>query len=163
MAVLCVQYKIKRDPMHPLYSALPVPVMVTRGSLVVHRYNYVSPRCRTSQYRRTLILLSVSLWNNLADPVFDGVGLAGFTISWPKLCLLPFSRLLISLSLLSFYRYCGAGVCGLIGCIFISPNLALKTFFNNNINNNNDNNLCINLRTPLQSTYYYVSRCRDWY
>ena len=28
--------------------------------------------------RRTIISLSVSLWNDLVDPVFDGVGLAGF-------------------------------------------------------------------------------------
>ena len=34
--------------------------------------------CRTSQYRMTVILLSVSLWNGLADPVFNGEGLAGF-------------------------------------------------------------------------------------
>ena len=33
---------------------------------------------RTSQYSRTFITLSVSLWNDLANPVFDGVGLAGF-------------------------------------------------------------------------------------
>ena len=26
----------------------------------------------------TFIPLSLSLWNDLADPVFDGVGLAGF-------------------------------------------------------------------------------------
>ena len=29
-------------------------------------------------HRRTFIPLSVSLWNDLVDPVFDGVGLAGF-------------------------------------------------------------------------------------
>ena len=34
--------------------------------------------CTSSQYRRTFIPLSVSLWNDLSDPVFDGVGLAGF-------------------------------------------------------------------------------------
>ena len=34
--------------------------------------------CRTSQYRRTFVTLSVSLWDDLADPLFDGVGLAGF-------------------------------------------------------------------------------------
>ena len=30
------------------------------------------------QYCRTFVPLSVSLWNDLSDPVFDGVGLAGF-------------------------------------------------------------------------------------
>ena len=40
--------------------------------------NYAPPRCRTLQYIRTLIPFSVSLWNDLANPVFDDVGLAGF-------------------------------------------------------------------------------------
>ena len=43
-----------------------------------HRFSYAPPRCRTSQYRRTFVPLSVSLWNDLGDPVFDGVGLASF-------------------------------------------------------------------------------------
>ena len=67
--------------MHPLCGALPVPyvpVRVTRGAGIAHRYTYAPLRCRTSQYPRTFILWSVSLWNNLSDPVFDGVGLAGF-------------------------------------------------------------------------------------
>ena len=81
MAVLCMLYKIRCKAMHPLNGALPgpyVPVRVTRGALVAHRYTYAPPRCRTSQYSRTFITLSVSLWNDLANPVFDGVGLAGF-------------------------------------------------------------------------------------
>ena len=67
--------------MHHLYGTLPVPyvpVRVTLGALVAHRHTYAPPRCRTSQYCRTFIPLSVSLWNVLDDPVFDGVGLAGF-------------------------------------------------------------------------------------
>ena len=47
-------------------------------SMVAHRYTYAPPRCRTLQYSRTFIPFSVSLWNDLANPVFDGVGLAGF-------------------------------------------------------------------------------------
>ena len=81
VAILCMLYNIRCNPMHPLNDALPrpyVPVRVTRGALVAHRYTYAPPRCRTSQYRRTFVLLSVSLWNDLADPVFDVVGLAGF-------------------------------------------------------------------------------------
>ena len=67
--------------MHPLCGALPVPyvpVRVTLGAVIAHRLTYVPPRCRTSQYRPTFIPLSVSLWNDLSDPVFHGVGLAGF-------------------------------------------------------------------------------------
>ena len=81
MAVLCMLYKIRCNPMHPLCGALPVPYMpvrVTRGALIAHRYFYARPRCRTSQYHKTFISLSVSLWNDLVEPVFDGIGLAGF-------------------------------------------------------------------------------------
>ena len=81
LAVLCMLYNIRCNPKHPLCGTLPVhyvPVHVTRGALVTHRYTFAPPRCRTSQYRRTFIPLSVSLWNDLVDPVFDGVGLAGF-------------------------------------------------------------------------------------
>ena len=81
VAVLCMLYKIRCNPMHPLYGTLPVPyvpVRVTRGALVAHRYTHASPRCRTLQYYRTFIPLTVSLWNDLDDPVFDGVGIAGF-------------------------------------------------------------------------------------
>ena len=81
VVVLCMLYKIRCNPKHPLCGALPVPyvtVQVTRGALIAHRYTFAPPRCRTSQYRRTFILLKVSLWNDLVDPVFDGVRLAGF-------------------------------------------------------------------------------------
>ena len=81
VAVLCMLYKIRCNPMHPLCGALPVPyepVRITSSALIAHRYTYAPPRCRTSQYGRTFIPLSVSLWNDLVDPVFDGVGLAGF-------------------------------------------------------------------------------------
>ena len=81
VAVLCMMYKIRCNPMHPLNDVLPgpdVPVQVTRGALVAHRYTYAPPRCRTTQYRMTFVHLSVSLWNDLADRVFHGVRLAGF-------------------------------------------------------------------------------------
>ena len=81
VAVLCMLYKIRCNLMHPLCGALPVPYMsvrVTRGALIAQRYTYAPPRCRTSQYRMTFISISVSLWNDLVDLVFDGEGLAGF-------------------------------------------------------------------------------------
>ena len=74
-------FKIKSNPMHPLSGALPlpyVPARVTRGALVAHRQTFAPTRCRTYQYRKTFVPLSVSLWNDLRDPVFDGVGLEGF-------------------------------------------------------------------------------------
>ena len=64
VAVLCFLYKIWCNLVHPLNGALPgqyVPVRVTRGALVAHRYTYAPPRCRTLQYSRTFILFSVSL------------------------------------------------------------------------------------------------------
>ena len=74
-------FKIKNNPMHPLSGALPlpyVPARVTRGGLVADRHSFGPPHCRTSQYRRSFVPLSVSLWNDLTNPVFDGVGQAGF-------------------------------------------------------------------------------------
>ena len=79
--VLCMLYKIRCNPVHPLNGDLPgpyVPARVTGGALVAHRYTYAPPSWRTSQYSRTFIILSVSLLNDPANPVFDGVGLAGF-------------------------------------------------------------------------------------
>ena len=81
VAVLCVLYKIRCNPVYPHNGAVPgpyVPVRVTRGALDAHRYTYAPPSCRTLQYSRTFIPFSVSLWNDLANPVFDGVGLAVF-------------------------------------------------------------------------------------
>ena len=57
VAELCMLFKIKSNPRHPLSGALPlpyVPARVTRGALVAHRHSFAPPRCRTSQYRRTL-------------------------------------------------------------------------------------------------------------
>ena len=48
--VLCMLYKIRCNPMHPLCGALPVPyvpVRVTLGTLIAHRYAYAPPSCRT--------------------------------------------------------------------------------------------------------------------
>ena len=58
VAVLCMLYKIRCNPVHPLNGVLPgpyVPVRVTRGALVAHRYTYAPPHCRTLQYSKTFI------------------------------------------------------------------------------------------------------------
>ena len=81
VAVLCMLYNIRCNPVHPLNGTLPGPIVsvrVTRGALGAHRYTYAPPGCRTLQYCRTFISFSVSLWNDLSNPVLDGVGLAGF-------------------------------------------------------------------------------------
>ena len=81
VAVLCMLDTLRWNPVNPLNGDLPgpyLPVRVTRGAQISHRFTYALPRCRTSQYHRTFISLSVSLWNDLVNAVFDGVGLAGF-------------------------------------------------------------------------------------
>ena len=81
VAVLCMLYNIRCNPMHQLNDAVFGPyvtVRVTRCTLVAHRYTCAPLRYRTSQYHRTFVPFLVSLWNDLADPVFDVVGLAGF-------------------------------------------------------------------------------------
>ena len=147
VAVLCMLYKIRCNPVHPLNCALPgpyVPVRVKRGALVVHRFTYALPHCRTSQYRITFISRSVYRWEGLANPVFDCVGLAGFKsganaflLALDALSLLLSSTIFPFLFIQSIGWYCGAGVFGLIGCLSLSLSHALSIFFNDNNNNNN--------------------------
>ena len=64
VAVLCMLYKIRCNPKHPLCGSLPVPhvpVRVTRGALIAHRYTFAPPRSRTSQYRNFYSPFSISL------------------------------------------------------------------------------------------------------
>ena len=64
VSVLCMLYKIRWNPVHPLNGALPgpnVPARVKRGSLVAHRYSYASPRCRTLPQQDFYSLLGVPL------------------------------------------------------------------------------------------------------
>ena len=125
VAVLCMLYKIRCNSMHPLYGALPVPyvpVQVTRGAAIAHRFTYTPPRCRTSQCRRAFIPWSVSLWNDRCDPcsmVWDWrVSRAGpinafYWLTARSLfvsCCFPF------LFFHSMGWCCGVGVFGLIGC-----------------------------------------------
>ena len=137
-------YKIRCNPMHPLCGALPVPyvpVWVTRGALIAHRYTYAPPRCRTSQYHRTFIPLSVSLWNDLVDPysmVWDWrVSRAGpMPFCWPS-CSLLFCLQLFSLSLLFLYRLVVWGCSLRTDRVSISLSRpCIPIFFNNNNNNN---------------------------
>ena len=111
--------------MHPLCGALPVPyvpVRITRGAVIAHRFTYAPPRCRTSQYRRTFIPLSVSLRNDLSDPVFDGVGLEGFKSRANAFFVGLAARSLFVSCCFPFLLFhsvgwcCGVGVFGLIGC-----------------------------------------------
>ena len=62
VAELCMLFKIRGNPMHPLSGVLPllyVPARVTRGVLVANRHLFAPPRCRTSQYRRNFVPLSL--------------------------------------------------------------------------------------------------------
>ena len=109
VAELCMLFKIKSNLMHPLSGALPlpyVPARVTRGALVANRHSFAPPPCITSQYRRSFVPLSVSLWNDLSDTVFDGVGLAGFK-SRANAFLLALSALSFLSPVLSFSSFHG--------------------------------------------------------
>ena len=132
-----------------------VPVLFTRGALVAHRYTHAPPRCRTSLYSSTagftagLTAVPQDLPQHhmdspnslcgtidLADHVFDGVGLTGFKIMANTLLLAyaafsPFVFFYFTfLFSLSIGWYCGAGVFGLIGRKSLSLSLALPTTFN---------------------------------
>ena len=102
-----------------------MPAGVTRGALVPHRHSFAPPRCRTSQHRRTFVPLSVSAWNDLNDPVCDGVGQACFK-SRANDFLLAKSGLCFCFPLFSPFLpftgwLCGVGVFGLIECFYSLP------------------------------------------
>ena len=77
-----------RDPMQPQYDALLYVCTSADYTRCFGPYRYTDP-CRTSQYHSIFIPLSESLWNDLADPVFevwDWRDLrAGPFFYWPKL------------------------------------------------------------------------------
>ena len=113
VAALCMLSKIRCNRMLPLYGALSLPfvaLQVTCGAFVAYRYTSAPPRCRTSLYRRIFILLSISLQNDLGDPVFDGVGLASVRVRPMRFffglsCSLIFCLQLFSIS--SFFIWVG--------------------------------------------------------
>ena len=112
VAVLCMLYKIRRNPLHNLIWSLPgpyVPVRVALGALVAHRYIYSPPHCRTSHYHRTFIPLQCLSGTIFLTPLrwcgtigFQEQGqcfLIGLSCSIPTVVFYYFP-----LSLLSVYR-----------------------------------------------------------
>ena len=109
VAVLCMRYKIRCNPVHPLNGALPwsyVPVRVTRGVLVAHRYTYAPPRCRILQYRGLLFpsrcpsgTILITSYSMVWDCRVSRVG--PMLLYWPKL-LYPYYSLLIFFPFSSF-------------------------------------------------------------
>ena len=106
VSVLYMMYKIRCNPMHPLNNALPGPY-VQCGLHAVPRSHIGVLMCRlAAEPAKPFFSLSVHLWNDLADPVFDGVGLAGFKsrarlLYWPKL-IYPYYSLLLFFPFSSF-------------------------------------------------------------
>ena len=143
--MLCMLYKVRCNPMHPLCGALhvpSVPVRVTHGTLIAHRYTYsmclpaAEPRSTAgllfaSQY------LSGTIWLTPYWMVWDWrVSRAGpMPFCWPS-CSLLFCLQLFSLSLLLLYRLVVWGWGLRTDRVSISlSGLALPIFFNNNNNN----------------------------
>ena len=74
VALLRMLYNIRCQPMHPLYGTLPGPYMPGRSHIsILVRFLAEEPLRSTGPL---CLLISVFLWNDLADPVFDGVGVA---------------------------------------------------------------------------------------
>ena len=81
VAILCMMFQIRYNPMHPHYFTLRVPYVparVTRCSLVALGYTYAPPRCRTSHYRWTCIPLSVFMWNYILVTLYRRCVISGF-------------------------------------------------------------------------------------
>ena len=93
LAVLCMLYKIRCNPMHPLYGALPVPdvpVRVERYALFALRYIYEPPRCKTCG------MIFLTLCSVASD--FRALRAGPMPLCWPELLSRPpFFLLLYSL------------------------------------------------------------------
>ena len=112
-------------------------VQVSRSAVVTYQYTYASPHCRTSQYCRTFFLSQCPSGTILLTPhsmVWDWqVSRAEPNLFYGLSCPIPtIVFYYLFLSLLSLFWYCGAVVLWLIGCISLSLNLALPTYFSNN-------------------------------
>ena len=160
VAVLCMLYTIRCNPVRPLNCDIPgpyVPVRVTCSALVAHRYTLIhclaAEPCSTAGLifpsrcpSGTILLTEYSM-------VWDWpVSRIGALKNWPVWDWRPlfhfsgqyfFIGLRCSITSIIFYSfsflfflpigwYCGAGVFGLIGCISLSLSLALPIFLNNN-------------------------------
>ena len=71
VAELCILFKIRSNPMHPLSGTLTlpyVPARVTRGALVAHRHSFAHPHCRTlcpfrCLFGTILVTLCLMVWD----------------------------------------------------------------------------------------------------
>ena len=98
VVILCLLYKIRCNP----GTLLMVLYRVCQCRLQAVLWSHIGTlMCHLAAEPRStagLITFLVSLWNDLANPVFSGVGLAGFKSSanasyWPRL-LYPYYSLL---------------------------------------------------------------------
>ena len=111
VAVLCMLYKIRCNPMHPLCGALLmpyVPVRVTRGNLIAHRDTYCLPAAEPRSTTGLLFpsqYLSGTIWLTSYSMVWDWrVSRAGpMPFCWPS-CSLLVCLQSFSLSLIFLYR-----------------------------------------------------------
>ena len=80
-----------------------------------HLYTYSPPNYRISQSDRIFILLLVSLSNDLGNPVFDCVGVAGFKSSANAFLLALLLSPFLSLTVFTFSSFTlSVGIIGLV-------------------------------------------------
>ena len=103
--------KISAEERSPkIARAYRLPGGATPRNRCAHQYTYMRLLAAEPRSTAGLIPLSVSLWNHLAYPVFDGVGQAGFKSRANAFFISPSCSIptivcdYFSLSLLSVYR-----------------------------------------------------------
>ena len=146
VAELCMLFKIKNNPMHPLSGALPLPyvpgmfLMVlwlligTRSPLLVVGLLSIAESLCPSRclFGTILVTLCLMVWNwrvSRAEPMLS---------CWHNLLFIFCLLLFYLLFLPSMGWLCGVGIFWLM-VFSLSPGLAQRTLNNNNNNNNNNN------------------------
>ena len=64
VALLCMLFEIKCNPMHPMSGALPLPHVPARDT---RRHSFATPSFRTSQHRGSFVPLLLSPWNDINE------------------------------------------------------------------------------------------------
>ena len=65
---VCMLYKIRSNPSHPLHSCVPgqyVPARNTGLASSLHSFTLQAVKCHTSQFQRCFLPSAVRLWNSL--------------------------------------------------------------------------------------------------
>ena len=89
VASLCMFYKIRGNPSHPMSEVMPAPYIPSRATRYAASRNDFAvalQRTRTLQFSRSFVPWCSRLWNELDNSAFASEGLSGFKSKINRFC-----------------------------------------------------------------------------